>query len=649
MKRELFLLTACVLLLIAFSFGTAGGTSETVASPILKWQHGGCYSSWCETGWYSSPAVADLDGDGLPEVIASPYTLFALNGEDGSVQWKADPPGSRTWPGVVTADIDADGDTEIVVAQGGGYLSVYDQKGNLVWSRRPADRELRGLSVYDLENDGTMEIVVTAAANSKTNTWVYEHTGAVRAGWPQLTNDSGYAWGTFNDNATIGDLDGDGFAEIVVPSDVHYINAYEENGVQIQAHPMYGGKGWGKVGVQVDHNVDLVGYANCGTEHRPNFAHTPSSMVDVNGDGRLEIVAAGNVYNCGTNPYSSLYEMPFIFNEDRSRWSASGFDWESIPVPDGDAAPLKEDYHIIESVMANPVVADLDGDGNSEILFASYDGRLHVYWLDKTEHHNWPYNVNNSGPGIRFASEPIVVDLDNDGSAEVIFTSWPQKGTGYTGKLHILDHQGNILHERSLPAPYGGSDWNGALPAPTIDNIDRDDDMELVLNTSHSGIVAYDLPGTSDARILWGTGRANYQRTGSYLEGNLTDLRFDASPKTPGAEETVTYTIKLANSGPELDSVTLTSTLPVYVTYSGSLSANSGQATYSAGQVKWSGAVTSKVPIHISYAVTINESVTDPQVLVSPLQINDGIGGIWSMSAVIVANGRALYLPTIPR
>lgn len=37
--------------------------SHTIQAPTIKWQYGGCYSSWCETGWYSSPAVADLDGD----------------------------------------------------------------------------------------------------------------------------------------------------------------------------------------------------------------------------------------------------------------------------------------------------------------------------------------------------------------------------------------------------------------------------------------------------------------------------------------------------------------------------------------------------------------------------------------------------------
>src|SRR5210317_601185 len=52
-----------------------------IAPPALKWQRGGCYASWCETGWYSSPAVVDLDGDGTHEVIASAYSIVALDGK----------------------------------------------------------------------------------------------------------------------------------------------------------------------------------------------------------------------------------------------------------------------------------------------------------------------------------------------------------------------------------------------------------------------------------------------------------------------------------------------------------------------------------------------------------------------------------------
>jgi uncharacterized repeat protein (TIGR01451 family) len=589
-----------------------------------------------------------LDGDGAMEVVAGAYTLFILNGEDGTVQRGVDTPGSRVWPGVVVVDLDKDGDLEIVTAQGGGYLNVLDHAGDVVWTRQPVSNELRGLSVYDLDGDGTLEIVVTAARGSRTNTWVYEHDGSLRSGWPQLSNDSGYAWGVFNDNAAVGDLDGDGVGEIVVPSDVHYICAYEPNGVQIPAHAMYGDKAWGRVGVHVDHDVDLRGYAHCGTEHRPNFAHAPASIVDVNGDGVLEVVAMGNVYNCGTSPYTSLYEMPFILNTDRSRWSGDGFDWTVIPVPDGSAAPLSESYSIIENNQPNPVTVDLDGDGNLEILFPSYDGRLHAYWLDKTEHHNWPYDVHSGGP-YRFASEPAVADLDDDGYAEVVFGSWVQKGSNQTGKLHILDYQGNVLHEVSLPAAYGSPDWNGALAAPTLANIDGDPDMEVVLNTAHSGFVAYDLPGTANARVLWGTGRGNYQRTGSVIPGPHQSWRASVHPSLPDPGDTLTYTITMQNPGPALLSVRVTDTLPSDVQYLGNLWASDGDYDEADGVVTWTGSLPAGRPVVVTFGVVITDQITSPKVLDTVTQWDDGLGNVWQRSTVVIVRGRAVYLPLIER
>src|SRR5262249_27774034 len=157
------------------------------------------------------------------------------------------------------------------------------------------------------------------------------------------------------------------------------------------------------------------------------------------------IVVVGNVYNCGTDPYTDLYEMPFIFNADRSRWAAGSYSWVDIPIPDAHAAPLTEDYNVIENSLPNPVLADLDGDGQKEILYASYDGRVHAYWLDKSEHGNWPFQVNQY-PGsesfYRFASEPVVADLDGDGKAEVLFDSWTQHGSHRDGYLYIVSWDG---------------------------------------------------------------------------------------------------------------------------------------------------------------------------------------------------------------
>ena len=145
-------------------------------------------------------------------------------------------------------------------------------------------------------------------------------------------------------------------------------------------------------------------------------------------------------------------------------------------MPDGQAAPLSEDYNRIETVMPNPVVADLDGDGRPEILYSSYDGRLHAYWLDRTEHGQWPYRVKKTSESyIRFSSEPAVADLDNDGQAEVIVATWTQKGSNAGGQLMILSWDGALLHAVDLPR--SSQDWDGAMAAPTIDNIDADREL----------------------------------------------------------------------------------------------------------------------------------------------------------------------------
>jgi hypothetical protein len=500
-----------------------------VQAPILKWQKGGCQTTWCRTGWYASPAVADLDGDNKPEVIWTDYRVVVVNGEDGSDQWVVSSPGGgRGWPGVVVADVDNAGGLEIVTAHGGGYVTVLNTNGIPLsgWPQQPTPgNELRSLAVDDVDNNGDLELLVCSTRSD--NQWfMLEHTGAIRPGWPVHSPDSdenGYAAGCFNENVGLADLDGDNRAEMIGPNDTHYVVAYNDDGTSIQANAIYGqvnnqNKPWARVGFHLSHQVDLRGYANCaaGTpplEPRPNFADSAPSLVDVNNDSILEIIIVGNQYDCRTSPYSSLYHLPYILNADRTRWAGNGFDWTVLPAPAAGAGPLSENYNVIETVQPNPAVADLDNDGLMEILYASYDGRLHAFWLDKSQHGSWPFQVTNPGEGfIRFASEPAVADLNDDGWAEVIFTTWTEKGSNAGGHLILLNWDGTLLY--SVPLPRSGGSWDGALPAPTIADIDGDPDFEVVVGTAHTGLVAYELPGSSNGRILWGTGRGGYLRAG---------------------------------------------------------------------------------------------------------------------------------------
>lgn len=537
---------------------------------MLKWQRGGCFNSWCQTGWYASPAVADLDGDGNAEVLWTSYDLVALNGATGALKWRATN-GQRAWPGIAVADLTNDGTLEVIVGRGGDQVTVYDNAGNVVWTRNPfGNGEVRTLAIADLDHDSRQEIIVGRASGGSTRQLnVLQADGSVRPGWPaRRDGEAGYGWGMYNENVAVADVTGDGFKDVIGPTDTHYITALDRDGNQLPANTQYnnfnprGAKVWSQVGVHIDNAVDLRGYANCGTEHRPNFADSAPAIADLDGDGTREIVVVGNVYNCGTNPYTSLYRMAFVLRGDRSRWSGSGFDWTTLPAPPANGAPLSEDYNVIENSVANAVVADLDGDGRMEILFPSYDGRLYAYWLDKTQHGQWPFKA--PGAGIRFISEPAVADLDNDGNAEVIVTTWPQKGSPAVGQLLILSATGNLIQAVDLPASFPAGGVNGGLAAPTLANIDADPDLEVVMGTIASGAVAYDLPNTANARVRWGTGRGSFFRTGTPATASCYQLTLHVSPAgagevtatppncgagyAPGSTVTLTATAHLSNT-----------------------------------------------------------------------------------------------------
>ena len=512
------------LLLFMLFIGDVQKAFAGVTTPVLKWRQD-CSNWQCDDAWYASPAVADLDNDGKPEVITGSYRVSVLNGDDGGVKFASEKSG-RIWPGIGIDDIDADGNLEIITGDNTGSVTVRDHTGEIVWRRSPSGKEIRSLAVVDLDNDGVMEIIA-GTAGGRLNTWVYGHDGGLRSGWPRPVDGDGktegYAAGIYNDNIAVADLDEDGRMEIVVPSDVHYICAYKDDGTPIKANEIYGGKVWGGVGIWESLNTELKGWGECNgnraESYRTNFANGPAVTADMDGDGKLEIVVVGNVYDCKIgDPEGSAYLGVYVLNADRGRFKTDRFDWTNPPVDTG--APLSLNYEIIENPTPNPAVADLNGDGYKEIVFSSYDGNVHAITLDKTEFRagaggRWPFSLNRPEEGIYwYATEPVIADLNNDGKAEVIVATWPQRGSHKTGAVIILNYLGNEIFRTSLPKPLYDESYNGALAAPTLDDIDGDPDLELVLTTRYTGTLAWDLPGTESAKVLWGTGRGNYGRSG---------------------------------------------------------------------------------------------------------------------------------------
>ncbi|MFT3914251.1 MAG: VCBS repeat-containing protein [Anaeromyxobacteraceae bacterium] len=511
---------AISLVLAAASCGAAVVPTATapapagVGAPALLWSRGGCEAWGCDVGWYASPAVADLDGDpATKEVVWGAHDLVALRA-DGSVLWRAEG-GARVWASPAVADLTGDGRPELVVARDGG-VTVHGPGGAVLWTAAFGPGELRTLAIADLEGDGAPEVLAGRAAqeaDGQVMAWRGAN-GAPVPGFPaRHAGAPGYGWGMFHENLAAADLDGDGALELVAPTDVHYVTVLDHRGEQVGVNPRFGaGKVWSEVGVHLTDAVDLRGYAVCGVDPRPNFSDSSPVVADLDGDGTPEVVLVGNVYDCGTDPYRDLYEVPFVFRADRTRFAAGGFDWSSAPAPAPGAAPRSEDYRVIEDAMPAPAVADLDGDGRKEVVYASYDGRVHAYSLDRTEHGSWPFRL--PGAGTRFASEPAVVDLDGDGKAEVIVGTWGEKARREPGQLLVLDHLGRLVFAVDLP-PAADGGWNGALGAPTVANVDADPDLEIAVGTAAAGVALYRVPGTAHARVLWGTGRGGFARSGT--------------------------------------------------------------------------------------------------------------------------------------
>jgi hypothetical protein len=504
-----------------------------VPTPVLKWRKGWFSPADFNKGMYSSPAVADLYGDGKKEVIWASYKIFCLDGATGNVLWwfyagtdRSNPTyyqGIRSYPSVVVADIDGDGKLDIVVANELGWLCTYTRDGYFLpgFPVRPMGRtdEIASLSVYDLDGDGKLDIIIGWAAPNNLNCCVVRYDGSVAPGWPQyVPNENVNALGIFNSNIAVGDLNGDGYGELIVPSDTGKTCAYKRDGTPLPTNPVFGANNtWPKVVNYEAYQYEKAGwYPNAqfwmGTDH-------PATIADVDGDGTYEIVIVGEVF---TNPsdqnYVALYSSPFIYNLDRTRFNKNSFNWEDNLPRTG--PPLSVDYNFIGVKRSNPVVVDLDGDGNKEILTSSSDGKLHCYWLDKTEHYSWPFSVTKPGEEIiRFSSEPAVVDLDGDGKPEIIFTTWPQYYSHTGGELFILNYKGEVLQEVALPygdpsGNVGELDFDGCFAAPTVDDVDGDGQPEIELGAVYAGVVVYDLPGCTGGVAPWPTGRGDYARTG---------------------------------------------------------------------------------------------------------------------------------------
>ncbi len=82
------------------------------------------------------------------------------------------------------------------------------------------------------------------------------------------------------------------------------------------------------------------------------------------------------------------------------------------------------------------------------------------------------------------------------------------------GEIIIFDYKGFRIANISLPAPSGTRKWNGILGSLTAGDFDGNGLLELVGVSANTGVVKYEVAGSTGFRILWGTGRGSVGRHG---------------------------------------------------------------------------------------------------------------------------------------
>jgi hypothetical protein len=525
------------------------------------------------TGWFSSPTVYDLDGNGTKEIIA-PFYDIAVWDESGNLLDQVDQGTyhrGRVYAPAVVADLEGDGTTEVVVAAGEGTVAAYEWINGALqikagWENATtciADScfENRSLAADDLDGDGTIEVAVSSSLSSSPagyngnnpHVFVFQHDGTLRNGWPRYdTTDGGRdipggpdsncygndGYGSYGQNVAIGDMDDDADKEIIVTYDNHFIQAFNPDGATVLADPSYFSRrgtdcedspmSWGQFIRYLDPEVEEDHYhLHTGEWPGPSWTMwlqwtaSPPSVGDIDGDGLNEVIGVPNAEQ--NEPYHTYHyafmvlEGDYAANNHRSARRLAG--WEELPLTE---EPLYNDDWYPPQVIPSPTLANIEGDSRPEIIAPIPDG--YVYAFSPEGNLLWRYNYAQGLP-LLYATEVTVADLSRDGRPEIIFGTYGEPGEEW-GRLVILASNGTILHSIKLPNQNIDS-GNGVGPcaAPTVADLNNDGKLEILVLTIDHGLDIFETDGSSsnctmpgaDPDLypgLWPTGRGNYLRNG---------------------------------------------------------------------------------------------------------------------------------------
>ena len=154
---------------------------------------------------------------------------------------------------------------------------------------------------------------------------------------------------------------------------------------------------------------------------------------------------------------------------------------------------------------------NIQGGDEPEVVVSLNDGFVHAF--DHTGKELWKFNYT-FGKSIMYSSEVTVADLNQDGSPELVFSTYGDPDSKDCGHLVILGADGSLLHDVTLPDAGHNGNGNGAPAAPAIGDLDGDGAVEIFVQTFDHGMDVFTVPGSAENCLLWSTARGGPLRMG---------------------------------------------------------------------------------------------------------------------------------------
>jgi len=412
-----------------------------------------------DTGAWAYPALVDVTNDGAPDLFVGTggglIQIYYNTGTPASPSWPSSPDAtlSAKWDAApALADLDDDGDLDLVAGHGEGSLLYFRNSGtinNPNWSAQPGayggiNEPGHGLQpgFVDLDGDDDLDLLIGRSGDF---VWYRNKGPANNPAWARVTDDYMGFGGSSAVSPGLGDWDDDGDADLVTGEHWGRLNFFRNDGPP----------NWTWQDKQFPFELD---------------GGTTPALADWNNDGDLDMLigqAHGNVHQ-----YSN-------------KGSKTAADWQD----DGLLLTLPWTDH----PRAFPAFADIDNDNAPDLFIGEggwqgpgAGGNIHYYHNDGSPTApNWKLVTTDFlGLDVGSWSRPAFVDIDDDNDLDLFVGA-------KDGSLTFVKNTGSAtVPAWATPAqPYAGLQL-GAYSAPSFIDVDEDGDLDMLVGLDH-GSLAY--------------------------------------------------------------------------------------------------------------------------------------------------------------